>query len=106
MIQRGSRLYDKKNHTYVFTAAPYCDLIYFLSWDELPEVLRNYIKISATRIYQDSIVGSDTLHGFTAEEEQKAHYQLKEAEAEQLQATIFDNWDIGSIVYNRRRPIR
>lgn len=106
ILQRGLNLYDKLNHTYVFTVAPYCDIILYLSWDELPEVMRTYIKLKAARKYQDGLVGSQELHGFTAADEMLAWVSLNEAVAEQEQATIFDNYDIGSIFQNRRRPIR
>ncbi len=105
VVLRGIRLYDKRNHTYVFTAAPYCDIITYLSWDELPEILRTYIKVKAARVYQDRMVASDTIHAFTAADELVAYTKLQEKVAEQEQATIFDNWSIGSIWQSRRRPM-
>lgn len=105
VVQRGLRLYDKKNHTYVFTKNLECDIVLFLSWDELPEAAREYIKVKAARIYQDGTLGSESLHAYTQQDEIEALMKLTEAEAESLDATIFDHWDIGSIM-NRVRPQR
>lgn len=102
LVQRGLTLYDRKNHTYELDENPECTIVFFLEWDELPEAARNYIKIKAARIHQDSTVGSESHHRYTQQNELEAHATLMEADAEQEDATIFDHWDVGSIV-NRKR---
>jgi len=102
LVSRGLKLYDKKNHTYILTANPKCDIVYFLSWNELPEAAREYIKIKAARVFSDGTVGGEAIHQFTSQEELEAFQKMTEHEAESVDATIFDNWDIGSIVYRRR----
>lgn len=47
VTQRGTFLYDRDNHTFIFEAAPVVDLIVRLSWDELPQVARMYITYLA-----------------------------------------------------------
>jgi hypothetical protein len=102
LVQRGSQLYDRKNHTYVLEAAPRCTIVFFLAWDELPEAARNYIKIKAARIHQDNTVGSESHHRYTQQDEVEAYADIVGANAEAEDATIFDNWDIGSIVSRKR----
>jgi hypothetical protein len=105
LVQRGLLIYDRKNHTYELDANPECTITFFLSWDELPEAARNYIKIKAARIHQDNTVGSESHHRYTQQNEVEAYATMMEAEAEAEDATIFDHWDVGSIVSRRRvRP--
>jgi hypothetical protein len=104
LVVRGLKLYDKKNHTYVLTRKPKCDIIYYLPWEELPEAARQYITVKAARIFQQAKVGSETLYSFTKADEEEAEARMAEHEAESLDATIFDHWDMASII-NRRRPL-
>jgi hypothetical protein len=102
LVQRGTRLYDRKNHTYELDAAPRCTIVFFLTWDELPEAARNYIKIKAARIHQDNTVGSESHHRYSQQDEIEAYADIVGANAEAEDATIFDNWDVGSIVSRKR----
>jgi len=103
IVQRGLRLYDKKNHTYVFADNPHVDITFFLPWDELNEPTRQYVMISAARIYQDQTVGSQEHHKFTLFDEQRASANFTASDTRNEDATIFDTEDIASIV-RRRRP--
>lgn len=102
VVQRGLRLYDRKNHTYIFTINPVVDIIYFLSWDELPEQARRYINIKAARIFQNRIIGSETLTGFTQQDEFDALTRLQDIDSENADYSIFDNYSTYSIVQRRK----
>jgi len=104
LIERDGFMYDKINHTFVLAAAPMCTIVFFLSWDELPEAAREYIKIKAARIFQQRTVGSGDHYTFTKSDEAEAYATMLELETQNGDYTIFDNWDIYSIVH-RRRPI-
>lgn len=98
--QRGTNLYDRKNHTFVFshTNTLYCNVTYALDWDSLPEQARRYILIKAARLFQTRVVGSDTLYTFTEAEEMQALADLCAADDENTQYSVFDNYDTYSIV--------
>src|SRR5512146_2678659 len=102
LVQRGLYLYDRKNHTYVLTFNPRCTIIFYLSWDELPSAAREYICIKAARVYQDQTVGSETHHRFTQQDELGAFVVLQNSNSNAEDATIFDNWDVASIVARKR----
>ena len=103
VIQRGSRMYDKYNHTYIFTENKKFDIIWFLPWLELPEAARNFIKIRAARIYQDQTVGSGDHHSFSMQDELQAMTLLQTAEVEAGDYNIFNSSDMAGII-SRRRP--
>lgn len=82
-VQRGLRLYDRKNHTYQFTETSLTGTIVFLlSFDELPETARRYITIKAARVYQARVLGSDTQFKFSESEEMNALLNFRSAESE------------------------
>jgi hypothetical protein len=103
LVQRGLKLYDRKNHTYTFSFNPHVDIIFFLAWDELNEPSRQYIMITAARLYQDQTVGSQEHHQFALLDEQKAQIVFEQSDARNEDANIFDSEDMASIV-RRRRP--
>ena len=74
VVQRGGKLYDRYNNTYVFDEDLYVDVTIILEWEELPEHARQYITIKAGRQLQEAILGSVDLTkiNLTAEMEAKA----------------------------------
>lgn len=72
LIQRGTKLYDRAANTYTFTEDVYLDVYTRLTWDELPEHLRQYIQIKSTRIYVDRMEGEHRIHIYTQKDEDHA----------------------------------
>jgi hypothetical protein len=74
IVQRGGKLYDRFNNTYVFDQDLYADMTIILEWEELPEHARQYITIKSGRQLQEAILGSVDLTkiNLTAEMEAKA----------------------------------
>ncbi len=57
VIQRGTRLYDRENHSYTFTQPIKVELTVGLTFEELPETARRYIALRAARLFEDRIDG-------------------------------------------------
>lgn len=73
VVQRGPKLYDRKNRTYTFTADLKAErLVVFLDWSEMPEAARRYILIRAARIFQDRVQGDQAAHVYTTQDEMNA----------------------------------
>lgn len=81
-IQRGSKLYDRKNHTYTFSQDIKAKIIFLLPFDELPETARYYVTYSACRKFQDNSVGSEELHKYNASDEMRAWIVFQDDQAE------------------------
>lgn len=95
--QRGQNIYDKKNHTYIFTNDLKVNIILFLDWDELPQTARQYIAISAARSFQGTNLSSDTLDKLTEEDETMALVALKDAEGDNGDYNMFtDSYSVAS----------
>ena len=85
---RGGRLYDRKNHTYVFTKSLKCDIQFFLEYEDLPEAARYYVAVAAAHAFQGRIQGSTTAYRFTSESVATAWLSLMEAEGEEDDSNI------------------
>lgn len=81
VVQRGVKLYDKANHTYIFANSLKADVVLLLPWDELPQVARHYIMIKASRVFQTRQLGSDSQHKFSDNQEFEAFALMNEAES-------------------------
>ena len=85
VVQRGLKLYDRKNNTFEFDNDLTCHITYFRDFVELPEPARYYMTIKAARLFVDRLIGDDGLRTYTAQDEARARAILME--------TDFDNAD-------------
>jgi hypothetical protein len=88
IVLRGTKVYDKKNHTYEFDHTLKVDILFLLEWTELPECARAYIAVKAARKLQKDLVGSSELDGFKAEDEMRARARLMNEEGDTADANI------------------
>ena len=80
VVQRGSRLYDRRAGSYQFTEDLYADVTYILEWDEVPEYAHQYFMIKAGRQLQEAILGSADLSRINVAAEAEARSQFLEEE--------------------------
>lgn len=105
LVQRGLRMYDKKKHTFNIGTSVKLDVVVELVFDDLPEVAKRYITLRATRLFQDRVVGSNTLHDFELRDEQMALMELKQFDTETEDHSIFDNYDVFSVIDRQGRRV-
>lgn len=98
ITQRGTRLFDRTNNTFIFSKDVVVSVIYLFDFTELPEAARRYITVRAARIFQDRMVGSQKHHSFAQRDEMRALALLKEFEMDTSDPTIFDNVDTLRII--------
>ncbi len=92
LVQRGRSLYDRKNRTAVFTQTVRAEVVLLFPFDELPPVARRYITLKAARVFQASVIGSETLAGFTERDEFEARMAFEEAEGENADYSVFNDY--------------
>jgi hypothetical protein len=98
LVMRGKRLYDRLNHTFKLAKSVKVDMVLFLDFEELPEAARRFITLRAARVFQDRAVGSSELHGFQEKDEMRAWVELKDAEADTADYSIFDNYSVTRVL--------
>lgn len=81
-ILRGSRVYDRANHTYKFTENMKAKVVFFLAFEELPEVARYYITYRAARKFQQTSFGSEDLNKFNERDELTARARFVDDQAD------------------------
>jgi hypothetical protein len=81
-VLRGNRLYDRKNHTYVFDRDLEAKIVFGLDFEEMPETARTYVTYRAARKFQDTSLGSQELHQFNEKDELYARIRFMDDQAE------------------------
>lgn len=97
-IQRGTKLYNRKDHTFIFTADPQVTITFFLEFEQLPEAVRKYITIKASRIFQRRMLTSDTVDKMTDQEEAEAYLDVVREEIDTGNYTIFDSRSTSEVI--------
>jgi hypothetical protein len=96
---RGDKLYDRDNRTLVFTTGLSVDMIVLLDFDQIPQAGRHYIALRAARVYQKRMIGSDTLDGFTKEDEARARASLRRMDANTADHNFLaGSWSVARIL--------
>lgn len=93
VVQRGQRVYDKDNKTFVFSRAIKFQIVWMLDYEELPQAARYYIAIRAARKFQKRVVSSDLLERFSADDELTALASLQDMDTDVEDYNFFNNRD-------------
>ena len=92
-VIRGLKLYDRQNHTLIFTSDVYGDIVWLLPFSDIPQAARNYIMVKAARLFQDKVLGNDALHAYTANDEAVARSGMIEDDTDSTSANMLtDSW--------------
>ena len=107
VVQRGTTLFDRKNYTDVFTEEELkVNITFLLEYEELPEQARRYIALKASRMFANRLVGSREIEALIYRDEIRAKAAMEEAEGNNSDRTIFDNYDTATrIGINRRTDL-
>lgn len=99
VVQRGKRLYNRKENTYQFDRPIKANMVIQLPFDELPQYAREYVVTRAARIFQKRTVGSAELDSFSAEDEMRMLVHLENAEARVADLNVFNgNYSINRVL--------
>jgi hypothetical protein len=98
-VERNRKLYDRYNNTFTISDSVKVTIVFYLEFENIPEVARQYITIRAARIFQDRMLVSSELHKFHEIDELQAYMALKEAEGDIGRHNILTgNYDVYRIL--------
>jgi hypothetical protein len=104
VVQRGTALFDRKNYTDIFTEDELkVNITFLLEYEELPEQARRYIALKASRMFANRLVGSREIEALIYRDEIRAKAAMEEAEGNNSDRTIFDNYDTATRIGINRR---
>mgnify|MGYP003664484754 FL=1 len=107
VVQRGDILFDRKNYIDTFTVDELkVNITFLLEYEELPEQARRFIALKASRMFANRLIGSREIEALIYRDEIRAKASMEEAEGNNSDRTIFDNYDTATRVgINRRTDI-
>lgn len=95
VAQRGRKLYDRVRHTYAFTGPLTVDMVILLDFADMPQAARHYISVRAARVFQQRMVGSEALQGFSQADEVRARASLRKLDANTADFNILSgSWSV------------
>ena len=94
IVQRGSSLYDRKNHSETFTEDLKVSITFLLDFIQLPEQFRNYIAIRSARKFAGRFLASTEIHSLIVRDEIEAKARAVDSDNEAADITIFDNYSV------------
>lgn len=103
VVQRGAFLYDKTNHTDVFTRPVEVNVVLSFPFESCPYNVQRQIVAQAAKAYQRGYVGSTQLDQFASEERMEAGADAADAESDIDDYNMLNN---GDLRYLHRRTYR
>jgi hypothetical protein len=95
LVQRGLKLYDNYNHTYIINRTVDANILVYLNFEDLPYSAQNYITIRAKREFQEEVLTSETISKLQFNQEEDAWKTLLQEEEITQKFNIFiDNAEI------------
>ena len=89
LVRRNGFLYDKTDHTDVFTEDQDLDIVRLYEFEDLPIVFRRYITYRASRVAATKLVANPQLVKLLAQQEAIARAALMEYECNQGDHSMF-----------------
>ena len=89
LVRRAGFLYDKIDHTDVFTDDLILDVVRLYNFEDLPVIFRRYITYRASRVAATKLVANPQLVKLLAQQEALARAALMEYECNQADHSMF-----------------
>ena len=89
LVRRNGFLYDKQDHTDVFTSDLDLDVVRLYNFEDLPIVFRRYITYRASRVAATKLVANPQLAKLLAQQEALSRASLMEYECNQADHSMF-----------------
>jgi len=103
-IFRGGKLYDKKAHSYKWTAETvYVDIVWYFDWESIPQPIQAYIVARAAAIVSSRIIGDTNQYQILQQKELTTRSQALEYECNQGDYTFFGSPSHGNF-YRPYKP--
>lgn len=88
-VRRDGKLYDRYNHTFVWTKPIDADIIWYFDFTDIPPAIQQYITARAARLCAVKMVGDRELNVLLSEQEEMTRAFATEYECQQGDYTMF-----------------
>jgi len=97
IVARGTRLFDVETNSFTFTGPLRVERVTLLEFGDLPEPIKEYITIRASRMLIIQLIGDTELYRNTEKDELEARQSLAEHETDVGDYSIFDSISVGAV---------
>ncbi len=99
VVQRGQRLFNRTDNTYVFTLPLELDIYVILPFEDLPPSVKDYVTAQAAVTLQQRVLGAISLDSFLSEKLATTYAEMVRDEMQVADPNILkDNWSTRGIV--------
>jgi hypothetical protein len=103
-VFRGGKLYDKKAHSYKWTAETvYVDIVWYFDWESIPQPIQAHIVARAAAIVSSRIIGDANQYQILQQKEAVTRSQALEYECNQGDYSFFGSPSHGNF-YRPYKP--
>lgn len=102
-VARGLTVYDRTDRTNLITTSIIADISVQLEFDELPQVVREYIRTACRIQYNNEYFGETSFKNELQAEYQNAKIELDKANVENEDVNIFSAQRVNNIAFKNRR---
>lgn len=103
-VFRGGKLYDKKAHSYTWTAETvYVDIVWYFDWESIPAPIQAHIVARAAAIVSSRIIGDSNQYQILQQKEAVTRSQALEYECNQGDYSFFGSPSHGNF-YRPYKP--
>ena len=103
-VFRGGKLYDKKAHSYKWTAETvYVDIVWYFDWESIPAPIQAHIVARAAAIVSSRIIGDSNQYQILQQKEAVTRSQALEYECNQGDYSFFGSPSHGNF-YRPYKP--
>ena len=102
-IERGNRLYDKEDRTFLIKKPVTVNIITLLQWDDLPELARQAILTQAMVSFNSNFNGDDSIKQSLERDAMLALINLRVENTRNQQRNMLNNSKIHNIAFRNRR---
>ena len=100
VVQRGNKLYDKRNHTYTFTKPiKGVSVTYHLDFDELPATAKHYVLALTKVKFQSNVLGDQVLHNALLQDLQRVRTAFVAEDIRQADRNMLDTFPNSRVGY-------
>ena len=103
IVKRGGFLYDRYNHTDIFTETLKCDVVKYFDFINLPQPVQSYVTAKAARMCATKMIGDPQLNKLLAEQEAQTRANVIEYECQQGDYSYY-GFNDGENTYNSYQP--
>lgn len=101
--QRGLKVYDKVNRTYIIEDEVKADIVIQLSWDELPHPAREAIVAEAAVIFYKDFFGEEAVTNSLERSLINAQIALQKADVDARDINLLSGSRVQNIAFSNRR---